>query len=726
MKNIDDLILNSLKLINYDRSKHITEQSALKKPISPIKLQTPFGLNTYSGIPGLDQYNIDFTKNVKFPQLQKPGKEDSDNENDLPYVTLKSVVNNQDIYLPQKNIILDKKTKKTLSIIGQKVLKKVSSSEPYNQEIAEGYFGSQCLKLSGRHPKYDAGYFSRLDYYIDNSGVQCAPIPYKVVTQQVTKKGQKPTTVETEVFQIDLPKPVTLKNGNTIQKSKFKYPSGCKPISYDFCLRFSWQNLHAVGSQDSGSLEFEQTFSDPNLSTGSAGGFENVTQTKKTYRGCVSDEWFPWTNSFIGYLDKNEIKVSTDSAGVKQYTKCIRSGYSNTGVNLMEDYLKSYNLQSGVGTLNPISYDKTLKFPLSEAIKKATGEDFKIKANYIKYTIDLNQWFTFGADDYKNYNTNVNTNFQDYVNSVESKKDIYSKYLEDLYGLETKDESGKTLTDKEVGIQGLEDMLNKEKTLSGLNTKYEDMRAKNADDPIGYLTKLSDDYNAEKKKPKPNDVVTSFIENEWNSILMQSSFAANQIYNTLTNSSLKTDDFTIMYLAKVFGVVDNNNKDIQFIVTGKQQIDDFFGGLGHIFKNEKNQNMLGTGVLKPEVLDQKIWGEVSKYPLMIPNDYNQGGINTKNIKPVTLLDANTRGKSEGIKNGFLYQIQDVTNDSGSSVVMTEFLYKNIKVSTAEVESDSGKGGEMSEEELEKLVKSWEHYDQMISDVITKTIVMVGR
>ena len=81
---------------------------------------------------------------------------------------------------------------------------------------------------------------------------------------------------------------------------------------------------------------------------------------------------------------------------------------------------------------------------------------------------------------------------------------------------------------------------------------------------------------------------------------------------------------------------------------------------------------------------------------------------------------------KGIKNGFLYQIQDVTNDSGSSVVMTEFLYKNIKVSTAEVESDSGKSGEMSEEELEKLVKPWEHYDQMISEVITKTIVMVGR
>ena len=29
MKNIDSIILNSLKLINYDRSKHITEQKLL-------------------------------------------------------------------------------------------------------------------------------------------------------------------------------------------------------------------------------------------------------------------------------------------------------------------------------------------------------------------------------------------------------------------------------------------------------------------------------------------------------------------------------------------------------------------------------------------------------------------------------------------------------------------------------------------------------------------------
>ena len=32
MKNIDSIILNSLKLINYDRSKHITEQLKLPTP----------------------------------------------------------------------------------------------------------------------------------------------------------------------------------------------------------------------------------------------------------------------------------------------------------------------------------------------------------------------------------------------------------------------------------------------------------------------------------------------------------------------------------------------------------------------------------------------------------------------------------------------------------------------------------------------------------------------
>ena len=55
---------------------------------------------------------------------------------------------------------------KRVALINPRIIKNLSSNEEYNQEIAEKYFGSQCLKLSGRHPKYSVGYYSKLDYVL--------------------------------------------------------------------------------------------------------------------------------------------------------------------------------------------------------------------------------------------------------------------------------------------------------------------------------------------------------------------------------------------------------------------------------------------------------------------------------------------------------------------------------------------------------------------------------
>jgi hypothetical protein len=688
MKNVDNIILNSLRLISYDRSKHVTEQIA---PTRSYKLDKPI---------------IDLTP------TQKPGRE-TVSEEKIPFITLKSIVSNKDIYLPVRKVEVEeeekpvfpstsiipkskfdfdpkikiKKTKK-VALIKPKILKNISSNEEYNQEIAEKYFGSQCLKLSGRHPKYDVGYYRKLDYYIDDSGNQCTPIPYKTITNKSS---------EIDVWQTDLSKPVTLKNGNTIQKSKLKYPQGCKPISYDFCLRFSWQNLNSLGSQNQGVLEFEK----------SEGSLKTQKVNYETYRGCISDEWFPWTNRFVGYLNKDKFKTSSDSAGVKQYTKCIAKGYSDTGVNIIEDHLKSYNLQSGIKTLLPIQYNEVEQFTLESAIKESTGSDYNIKGKYVDYKIDLNQWFTFGDKDYKTYESSVDVNFTDYLKGVEEKGDFYEEWLNNLYG-KVDPKTGKRVG---VGVEFVEKMINDEKTLTSLTVKWDDITKKylgpNKDNTSELLLIISEEYNKEKKKTRPNELVLSFLENKWNQILEISKIYASKTSNKSIN------DFTLHYLEDIFGITNKEGDHAGF------SINDFFSSPLDMFnKKEKEIKPKGFGVLK----DNKTLMEYNKIPLMIPVDYKT--YNKKNINPVTIEDLENRGISEGFKNGFLYKDQKV-QIGGENLEVNRFLYSTLLSSSTETKTNENKG-EMTDDDYKVLIKQWETYDKTIGDALNKTIVIIGR
>ena len=750
MKNIDNIILNSLRLINYDRTKHITEQFSYKKNKGNIILEVDSD--------GFEPYHVQqMEKSVRDDRLSKeraeeiakyaanpiltPGIESTDNENDIPYVTYKSVVNGKNIYLPQKSvdpsyIAFLKKIKYSfelfnpfddpnttlstkLKILENKVIKEITTSEPFNQEIAENYFGSQCLKLSGKHPKYDVGYVKELDYYVDDSGSQCSPIPHKTITKNsVGKDGKSTTTTEVDVFQLDLPKPVTLKNGNNIQKSKFKYPKGCNPMGYKFCLVFSWKSLYANGSQDLSVLEFEESSGSPSIMVGSA-GVELSNQVKTTYRGCITDEWYPWTNSFVGYLNKSNFKIGTDSAGKKQYTKCVRNGYSTTGVNLIEDYLSKYNFQSGVKTLDFVDNNKVLQFTLPEAIKKSTGSDFKISGNYIDYTVDLNQWFTWGSKDYKTYKADMNINFQDYLNNVDEERGLYDDYLGDLYGVEKKDKNGKILVDNEFGVKGLDQMLNDEKTLAALNAKWDDIASKG--DYYSILIKISDDYSEENNKPKKNNLVLSYLESKWNKTLSDSRFESSIIYSQKIKEYKTIDQFTILYL-NYFGIVDATNKNVNDTIDPNP----LKSGLESIFRQNK-PNKIGYGVLPLEIYENQEINQISNtYPLMVPSDYSKY---TKKAKPVTILDAKDRAKLEGPTNGFKYQDQAIDIEGVSKMVSNQYTYQSIVNSlpnTINSEEKNQEGGETTPEQLEIILASYKKYDEDISKVINNTIILIGR
>ena len=90
MNNLNEIIQKSLGLINYDRSKPLDEQLTLGIPnfLFPEKEKKA----TYKQKP----------LNIVTPSYA--------DESDTPFVTLKSVVKNQDIYIPLRKVIEKVKT----------------------------------------------------------------------------------------------------------------------------------------------------------------------------------------------------------------------------------------------------------------------------------------------------------------------------------------------------------------------------------------------------------------------------------------------------------------------------------------------------------------------------------------------------------------------------------------------------------------------------------------
>lgn len=720
MNNLNEIIDKSLGLINYNRSKHITEQ------VIPKKMETPFSLD--------------------IGKLKSKYLSDKD---DSPFLTLKSVVKNQDIYIPL--IKVKTKTPETDFLKGlqpkygkidtlfpkdlksfyyekttyekPKIVKTVNGIEPFNRQLAEQYFGSQCMKLSGKHPTYNVGYSKELDYFIDDSGRRCVPIPYKTTESSVSDIKTKKTKISVvETYQLDLPKSVKLKNGNTIQKSKFKYEKSCKNLTYDECLKVSWDNLFSFNTQNQGVYEIEietQSSVEPSV---------NSKTNKKTYIGCISDEWFPWYNYFVGYIEKSQYKVLTDSAGIKQGTKCLSKNVTNSGVNKMESYLG--NLSSKVTTLDLKTGNSVENFPMDSALMKSIGKDYRINTKYYDYTVDLNQWFTFGEKDYYKGYAGIDKTLTDYINTQNNELNINDSYLKNFYGFTSSEILPQAFLNKSVtnelrfGVGGGEEQfLRDERTLESLILKHDEVQTKYENNIFEYLKFISNEYFKENEKLKPNEVVNDFLVSKWNEILSSyrvieftdfssknkktpefSDYKANSpvvnkstsitspsVSNIITGKQINEWDinnFTIAYLYKKFGVIDKENTQVDII---------------------KGQADLNRLTFK------------SNNPFVVVSDYNN--YSTKGIKPLTITDTYLRTKNEGEINGFLYQKQNV-----NTVEIENFTYKKLTASL--LGSSSTDKTEISLDDkisaYESQVKEYEIFDKAISDVINKTLVIMGR
>jgi hypothetical protein len=78
------------------------------------------------------------------------------------------------------------------------------------------------------------------------------------------------------------------------------YKSGCKPIPFDICLKWSWKSLYEFGGVNKGLKKFELK--------------RSKDEEPVVYGACISKSWFPWESTYTGFYDisKYETKYSEE------------------------------------------------------------------------------------------------------------------------------------------------------------------------------------------------------------------------------------------------------------------------------------------------------------------------------------------------------------------------------------------------------------------------------
>jgi hypothetical protein len=297
-----------------------------------------------------------------------------------------------------------------------------TNGAPYNESKAIEYFGVQCMKLSGRYPTYSVGYSEEWDYYVSSSNERCKPKKIKTVNNTDKNKVDL-------VLQNKLSKPITLKNGKSYGYTKLTYDKDCKPIDYNVCLRYSWQTVFSLGVNNNSVLKFKKEYQKDKINF--------------TYAGCMTDNWFPWYNRFVGYIEEKDSKVRDSDSGLINANKCVKPGVISSdysGVVTVENLLRD----KGLGT---DSWDNPPK-ALTPKDMGLNLQEFKLKGNL---DVDWNVLFT---------------KKQDFYDNIE--KDMYSKDSTGKYGL---DDEWNTRTESYINRvyePKIDDFISKEKFEDGL------------------------------------------------------------------------------------------------------------------------------------------------------------------------------------------------------------------------------------------------------------------
>jgi len=573
MKNLDKIILESLKLINYKRGEILNEQPPKPNPLtmggekSPFLIKkkvldlppkkTPVSSEIYyyavpsSGTVGIASGQLSSSRYPKFVpadaffisetdynnllKMDERGRYNSinlqsginstktriensrkkitssyDKEEKDPtdyLLTLPSLETNNSIFIyPVENA---KKSEYQYGMYKYKVsnIKKLGS---FDSKLAEKFFGRQCRKLSGTHPNYNVGYDPKVDYYVNrNTAAKCYPIVISQKEVEVDEKKGNEIVTKTYTersFNVQTNTVTKLKNGNNIKTSKTKYENGCNPISYDSCLKLSWEMLSTYNNFQ-GVFEF------------TVDRYESSDEIKpiwtRIYRATMTEEWFPWLNTFKGYVELGEDTKNKFGSWVLQRAETYNG---KTGVQIVEDNLKTKNLSSGDYNCNgPFKLND--KYGLQQWSYQNFMENSNAK-NIASPTMNYQEESTW----YLVRNVFTYWNQQNYYNVTGTIGDTelvnenpLDNYLNDFYGI----------GDKKMGSDEEFEQFYTTKDLEALDKKYDDIFSQKGNNIKSFLGVLAKDYKNElnNKKTKSSSFLELYLKYKWDNTLQSFLFS---------------------------------------------------------------------------------------------------------------------------------------------------------------------------------------------------------
>jgi len=577
MKNIDEIIVESLKLINYNRNETLDEQvpsylaQTSQAPLLPkVKLKnleypkkTPNSALDYlyaspsDGTVGIasgqlsqsrypksipnDAFYIDETtyklwismdpysrytaiklmaasKDLEAKQAAARTKIttsfDVKEENPSDYLlTYPSLQTNNSVFIyPVENA---RKNEYSYGMY-KYVISNIKKLSSFDKPMAEKFFGRQCKKSPGTHPNYNVGYEAKFDWYINkNTASKCYPI---VITQKEVEveetKGDKTYSKQyTErYFNVPTTTVTKLKNGNEIKITKTKYDKECIPIGYDSCLKLSWEMM-SLYNNTQGIFEFtlDRYENSKPLRTQTDNPFEKDPGWPRTYMATMTEEWFPWTNTFKGYLEITEDSKNKFGSWVIQRAE---TSSNKTGVRIVEDYLKTKNLSSGDYNCNG-PYTLNDKFGLQQWSYQNYLEKSKAKnvsTQNLNYSTESNKWMVRNIFTYWNEENYYNSTGTLGTTPLMSNENVLDPYLNDLYGI----------NDKKLGSDAEYDQFYSLKDVEALEKKYEDILNQKGNNLKSFLAVLSKDYNSEKNsknKVNTSSFLELYLKYKWDNIL---------------------------------------------------------------------------------------------------------------------------------------------------------------------------------------------------------------
>ena len=374
MNNADEILKRVLLNMRYDSRKTLNEnkETILNEDGNPNKKDTKefwdelfkkgkIDKKTYDyQIERIDGLELSNSFNGAVKKLNTPYSDETSTNayDDATYVTYKTVV-------PGKNISFPITSK------GLQPLKWHDKNLPYNDYKAKYLFGNSCLRLSGKDPNYKVGYDHMKDYYIDDNGNQCKPTSNSQVFFNKTydkkydyKREMDWTSEDFDYKHYYTPKGTEdwklasgemlkfiLKNVPFINdpKTEYYYKSGCKPLPYDICLKWSWKSLMEFGGVDKGLERFSYQ--------------KSKESPLVYYSACMRKNNFPWLSEYAGFYDESKMTKGSYNELVKQETggscdqdsitdlpsipsiKYGRNNESSSDINQMKKIANTYSNQ---------------------------------------------------------------------------------------------------------------------------------------------------------------------------------------------------------------------------------------------------------------------------------------------------------------------------------------------------------------------------------------------